>query len=627
MAEQEQFYAHASEHTTALEEELANSELVQVYGLYFIAVLKSLELEGEIEVNNTISQRDAEEYRDILSLGIVGDNMHSLAIAVSSEDPPTDPKIATVLIPRTDDGWPLYIGEDKQLLTDFFYTVEDKSLFPVSTSAPIPLHGVLYQYSHELPDYTGEDPLYDEFKVLMNITEDKNTMREILRDANIRIPSGHFIENSPTVNIPYEIASFLERENGLADFVVKGTTGSQGTYVKMFTQDTVTDAEQFAKELLDNGQNVLLEERILPYSLDLADEEGNIYSAESVDYNLRVLVTSDQDPQVIDAEIRFGSFGQEPINISRGAKALRPQGVIPQDLLDKAYEISRQATKATITAAELPEGTLGVIGTDVIIDKLGQPYIIEVNAGCVGGFSTLCSLDQKPLTSVKEKLIPAAGKYLEKNKTIRESTTDLEQAPFSDYDFTSLAGLYLRHGMTKKAISTLEKNLIAFPGSKDVHSILGSLYLEQGDLEISGLHSLNALKHDNTDVRAMKNLVEVLTQAEEYERAALLLDNLFKENKEIKDIKLLTIRALVEFGVTNNTEDALQIMERYRPDLVNEVEWPFAYNYIRVFTFLQSHNKGEISLESEEDMRIVIELIEDLSRDNVEFEQNEEILS
>ncbi len=165
--------------------------------------------------------------------------------------------------------------------------------------------------------------------------------------------------------------------------VIKPTQGAQGQGVKIIELADIYGQTEDLILAVENHENVLVQPKI--ESLARYDIVG-----QRLDWNLRVLVL---DGELIDLEVRTARDGQA-VNKATGAII---EEFVPETFLGTiletapAIEAIHQELKKLFSAItkSLPEGFLGL---DVIIDQQLKLHLIEINAGLLGGISSLAEI-------------------------------------------------------------------------------------------------------------------------------------------------------------------------------------------------------------------------------------------
>ena len=445
--------------------ELARVVKAQAKGLE--TTLQKLNIQS-IPVSTEIRKLTGDEtsrFAQSLTFGIVGtdDIPLSLLIAGPLQNTAVTPPITPLLLLPTADGMPLLTDSKSNLnYVDGFWAMDKGTLQYMQPASPIRLDGLLTAYDFP-KDFAPFTRITDTHEQLKEVTDNKWRTKQTLYEAGIAVPDGIFISKEDPETIAVRLQT-LGKQSDLtgtpfdisSGFVIKSNTGSQGREVKLFAPEQIEEAEAFAKELFSEGLDIIIEQRILPKSfpdrrkvrVDLAGALGT-----AIDYNVRVLTTAHQtDPQVIDAEVRYDAMGQNPVNISQTAGALRLPEVYTPDDIDTIEKAAIKATAVLCQKTSNPEQILaGIAGLDIILSEQGIPYVIEANSGAVGGFGTLTRLDGTPLPSVADVLYPSFREFLVYNYRQAKNLLDtglyqapqMSRMPLDIVDRVYLANLFL----------------------------------------------------------------------------------------------------------------------------------------------------------------------------------------
>lgn len=239
-------------------------------------------------------------------------------------------------------------------------------------------------------------------ETLRRVANDKAESHRIFEELGIRSP--RFVVLDPSEKRTWnsyraEFEEFISR-HGISDFVVKPVNGSRGKDVRMAKADDPGFTFNM-RNLLSRGKKVLIEERIKSYPFMI---EG-----ERVDWNIRVVIPPGDliGWDILDTtEVRCNYFNSHPVNKCQGAQIVEIDTVfdhigLPEEsrkkIIEGLYSFShgirnglrdRLAQKAG-AKADFYEQFLGL---DVIVDENLNLFLIEVNAGAVGGIGSLLSI-------------------------------------------------------------------------------------------------------------------------------------------------------------------------------------------------------------------------------------------
>lgn len=540
--------------------------LVKAYSSLLKFTLTDLRLKS-IKVSEKVEVRDASLYDNRRTLGLSGFGADSLAIVASSETPEglseTGLPVATLLIVPKEDGLPLYIDRDNRTMwSDFFYVCEGGILKPIKTSQPIPIDGLYPMYDSKR-DFDGLEEYLPMNARLFNTTNDKWRTREIFAEAGIRIPRGELITQGELSSAKERIEAIIQNNPNLKGLVIKGNGGSGGTLVKMFSIESPGEAEAYVRHLIDKGYDVIVEERILPLQAPIDQGYGVRLDGDRVDYNLRVLVTLGEEPQVIDSEIRYDLKGDSPINIHQGAHAVRSGEVLDPITMRDVNRIAKRATYSLWNAtSDRRSNETGFVGIDIIVDDSGRPYVIEANSGAVGGFGTLCRLDRKPLTSIAEILIPSAEPFLFDNFQRRKNPGVLDKMPLHASDYTTLGFAFLSTKNFPKAEQYLTKALEINPVSTQLLINMATLNLFTKNYERALEYAQRAWETDPTDLYNTAVIADCFRRLGRYQEGIDFIDARIEEGK-ISDL-IVCQRAALEIVMNSNEDEARKIIRKYR---------------------------------------------------------------
>lgn len=356
----------------------------------------------------------------------------TIATFVSSEA--NKQPISTVFIVPTEiHSGLLAHDESNRLFTDSFWEKKGNELRHITPHKPVPLDGVGVNLDLGIKIDPVIKAHYPEtvYKFMAR-SEDKNSTKQILEAAGIRVPRGILINpldpaaDGEEMNTRFK--NFSESLPEGKEVVFKPNNGVCGEnvimgdpYSETFFQQVNTMLQKLSRET--ESFPFLVEERIIPPSLPALIKNINSYldrvdlqhnkeraTMDNIDFNFRILLTLGYDPQVIDAEIRFGEKGNGPINISKNAKALRTDALEDPELVGQIYTTAQKAIKAMYQANYVqgdPFSTPLFVGVDIILDSHAQNECVvnEVQFG-PGGFGTLAKIDKKPNTGIANVFIP-----------------------------------------------------------------------------------------------------------------------------------------------------------------------------------------------------------------------------
>jgi len=317
--------------------------------------------------------------------------------------------------------------EKGQALADYavvsFWDGDNFKIGYAKLASPVPIHAILETVSVEHSEEMfrrRQIPVLNT-RTLRATTDDKIKTKEILRRYGILTPPHLIIqknENLTREEISRKIRAFLKvkLESG---FVVKPHDASQGTGVRLFTSREVERGTDFIIESLRKRDLVMVEPRI---------ESAPFYlSGKRMDWNIRVIaVAGKEEDSLRSSEVRYGEFNGKPVNKCKGAKISELRQVwenlgFSEDQIPVINERILGVVKNVSHAInrEFNGQELGVLGMDLIIDKSGNIFCIEVNSGFVGGLGSLAEIrnaagdKSRAAISIAEKLFEVGLGYKE----------------------------------------------------------------------------------------------------------------------------------------------------------------------------------------------------------------------
>lgn len=363
-----------------------------------------------LHAGDTVKTRTAEQFSDKLVVGLPLPDPNTIAMLVASDDPRAE-DMQTILTVPTDTGFPLMIDKtDNSFWCNFFYLKEGDVLQPVRTDTPIRVHGILPNMQVLDGRQDGLEAIFPKNVRLNRIAASKWITKELFADAGLTVPRGFILGEEATAG---EIASIIKRvaSGDPAGLVIKANMSSEGEHVKMFPAKNVREAGEYAEYMLNEGHDVIVEERILPYALPVKD--GDL----PVDYNLRIITTLGKYPKIVASEVRTSAMSGDPVNVARGAGAYPVYKLhehLPEEVLSNAYNAALIGSEVLVEAAGGAEGPelFQFVGFDIIPAQNGQVYILEINP-MGGGIGTLTRLAKGvPPEGIVTKLLPAIRQTL-----------------------------------------------------------------------------------------------------------------------------------------------------------------------------------------------------------------------
>ncbi len=366
-------------------------------------------------------------------------------------------------------------------------------------------------------------------------------------------------------------------------------------------------AVRYAQHLISKGQNIICERRIVPMEVDIPRPYRYAYDVSITDWNIRVLTTLDTSHStIIDAEIRFSEIGK-PVNIHQGAEASRIHGVLSKNIRAKVYSLAKKATQILCNESGIGKisAAIGVAGLDIMVDRNGQPHVIEANAGMVGGFGTLSKIDRAPLKTTK-KLVQAAVSALEGNKKdevelgergklerlpiLPDDEFDIfllnilahnvnlvdAEASLREHDLDSIWG-YLKVGLAYRdikkydnALYFMEKVCSMAPEEANSHMFRALILREMGRVDDAKEVIDRLMEVEFSNEFVMKEKIALLLIEDRLEEAKILLSNFFQDGgyrAEVIDTQVIFYLRYV-YAMLGNKQKFDEITASLRRDKV-----------------------------------------------------------
>lgn len=522
-----------------------------------------LNLEIPINPNPYLLSTEAFESKHIL--GIAGINDITVAIAAGAKPfkLPSGEIIQTVLLPVLQDGISLLRDEKTgKLYSSTFWFKEENVFTLVDTDKPIQLDAVLTSFDTPR-DYSGSERFVDSQSNLQLLTENKQLTKDVLLRNGFNVPDGIYLKSNEldTYNVADIVANLGNCMDISDGFVIKANDGSCGSFVKLFTPEQNELAPFYTTYYLADEHDVIIEKRIIPQYLKIPRPYQYAYDEESLDWNVRVITTIDSESSnVVDAEIRFSKKG-EPVNISLGAEARRLD-ILPAALRNKIFRTATEATQVLCKQAGIEFPSAGIAGIDLMVSKDGKIYILEANAGRVGGLSTLTRHDMQPLESVN-RIIEASIPKLYENKNYSDEPDQIEPQlshfPINDYDGFQI----LIHTIRIKSCN--EEEIMSFLENKKIVKTellneIAKTYLSLDDLENALVFLEKSLKIDSADLLAKAYKMIILRRMGKMEEYEKMVDTL---HPHLYENELVLNEVAINYLLHGNEEDAREIINIY----------------------------------------------------------------
>jgi hypothetical protein len=386
-----------------------------------------------IKVGKTCLNKKSSDFENDINLGWLRYSSDVLSICVSSDGIYENKKaVNNLIIPYMPEEYLFVDNEAGAVGTNFFYKLNNNLLEPILTDKPVSLDLFNGQLGGLIDDNENISDILMNSKVVGEITNDKIGCKKLLKKNGMKVPKHSTLNftNNDYSNLVNQIREIL-KHNNIDNFVLKPNMGSQGRGIYLFKKEEVLEASHFVNQVYDFYENLLIEERIEPLEWKINDKK--------IDWNIRALLSMEENPKFIDAEVRYQLYSHEPVNISYIAKPKEFDFVLKKvnANIDEIIKDNIKAVKILyddcIKSGKIPSG---FVGTDTIISKEGT-YFLEINSGNSGGFGTLAKIRKKKNLNIKEKLMPNLIRAALKNKQKNNKKLNWENYPqniFMQYD-------------------------------------------------------------------------------------------------------------------------------------------------------------------------------------------------
>lgn len=458
--------------------------------------------------------RQASFFEKSKTIGISSTADIPVVLSISAENKKIDDLASSssvLLVSPHTQGSGFIADENDNLFTDSFWVCEDGRFKHIVPSEPVRID-IMSSILSEYRSDSAFSKYADQQKRLHSITDNKHHVREILTKEGILVPEGILV--NPEDDIRDKIRSFVNEHQKASGFVLKGLNGAHGDNVVMFgkNRSQLLYLEGLAWDYVDAGQPFLLEKRIIPPNIPNIQKDND----KRLDYNFRILVNLDREnPKAVDGEIRFKILNTNPVNITsetEPALAAKLNVLNDQELVDRLFHTAEISTEALMKEAfSSNDQFAGFAGVDLIIDKNGKIYVMEINAGTlVGGLSTLATLNEGPVGSVKEVLIPEWIRQFELDSQERRSPQMLRRIPYDEIDVGEILHSYIELKDNTSAGEFLLQNGYVFQDQVKVLDYLLRHAIQSENFEIVDRYLLSLLEKspDDRDLRIQKARLE-----------------------------------------------------------------------------------------------------------------------
>ena len=304
----------------------------------------------------------------------------------------------------------------------------------------------------------------------MKLVNDKITIGKFLQSIGARIPETLFVEEKLNRQQAEALIRRFAKDKDYIAIKPHDLFGGRG--IKIFSNKALDKAVDHFMELQETSPELVLQERI--YNKDWIDAE----SGEAIDENLRVIATWDGNEVIIDEELTLvryvvGNWADEsqPVNTKVGAETVSLREYFElREAADPSFGrigfLDRMKAALTEPHKELESYSVeqfglpypghrysGIVGWDLIEGADGNFYIIEPNAGALGGIATLETKILKsndaearlgnavrPISNFVSNLASAA-------QEAQAESSDEEPGDYVEVEFTPLMGRILGRGL------------------------------------------------------------------------------------------------------------------------------------------------------------------------------------
>ena len=389
----------------------------------------------------------------------------------------------------------------KLAIRSALYVGPDRIFKVLRFAKPLPLDKVFYHGFDTNFSKMLENLGYSQISHC-ELTRDKRSSKEYCLKAGVATPAYIVLKDDMKPDLLEEtVKTFVDSRKVAFGYVVKPVDESQGHGVKMFKPDEVEKMIFYAKRLLRNRKQILIEERIpsYPYYED---------KRTRMDWNMRALAGwSDGrlflSPETI--EIRYKQFDGYPVNVSKGAGVKN----FREFLVEMGYDDGKIARLFNRIRSDVEKNIkamgvrYGFFGFDLILGEDEALYTIEINSGPVGGPRSLFDIN---LGDEKNQWVAGAVLY-EFYNSLPEHKRDMLNRGIDKIDAASgdanvmgnLANILWGCGKARNDMCAIalakkysRKLIDDFPDIWIGHRIMSEILLQEGNLESAVEYSTKA---------------------------------------------------------------------------------------------------------------------------------------
>ncbi len=202
--------------------------------------------------------------------------------------------------------------------------------------------------------------------------DDKFIAKQRLEQAGVTVPKGVLLRNKQLDD--------LESVAPDGHFVIKPVGAAWGSGVSIFGQEPDRKKLRSAiRELKRYSDDVVIEEYIESLSLQYDGfPEGNSWNLRVIGFN-----------GYCGSYVRINKEGQ-PVNIARGATVVTTEAVLHNVSKEHGTAFATALSQAIIGCADkvcraIPDTAIGI---DIVVDRQGEPVVIETNIMDFGAFAS-----------------------------------------------------------------------------------------------------------------------------------------------------------------------------------------------------------------------------------------------
>jgi len=451
----------------------------------------------------------------------------------------------------------------------------------------------------------------------MKLTGDKVIFKDFMQRHSIPTPAAAVVtQDMELSDIRKRLQGFI-KEEGAQGIVVKPSTGSHGTGVRMFDTEEMDAVMGHIEKLQAKNEKLLIEARIPSRSW--------IKDGERMDWNLRVLSTWDgDDPITVEEliEVRFAPFSEKAVSASGRAEVITltdffdQQGYEASQRQEFLQKVSELVTKGAQEIRRETGSQPGLLGWDLMQSESGDFYVIESNSGSVGGVKTLEKLYRESLQ--QGDVVAPIGEHLrEMAELYRIANPDLDLDRVKRGErmglvedatlLTNIGNVYGRNEKHLKAESFFRRAIEIDPNNDFALESLGVSLSKQGRFTEAEQFYHRALEINPDDVSTLVNFGQSLEDQRKHEEAEPILRRALESEPD-------NVRALDILGKVLSSQfklaEAASLFHRALEIDPNNMNVLVSLGMTRVFEskFAEAEPLFHRALEIDPDNKMILEL-------------------